>query len=140
MALPLFFERLRHNLSFKLLLSIHEFESSILLLQLFHALHHRGVHAPAFGPPLVKTGAANAVLSAQLRDRNTSLGFRKHLKYLAFVKSFALHCRISSIVENSTLNRDYFQGVLQYELAMAKLILRSTPAMAGKIPGEVARR
>ena len=67
MALTLFFERLLPDLGFELLFGIHLLEAPILVLQLLHALHHRGVHPAELRSPLVEHGAAHTVLAAQVR-------------------------------------------------------------------------
>jgi hypothetical protein len=65
--------------------------SAVLVLKSLHLAHHRGIHAPIFCPPFVKTGAADAVLPAKLRDGHSALRLAQHSHDLGFGKSAFLH-------------------------------------------------
>jgi len=95
MALPLFFERLADDLRFELLLGIHFLQPGIFLRKFLQPLHVRYIHAAVLGSPFIKTGAAHAVLAAQLGHRNAGFGFFKDLNYLAFWVTRLPICRIS---------------------------------------------
>ena len=71
MASPLFFERLRHDLGLELLLKVHFLQAPVLVFELFHARHHRHVHAAVLGAPLVKRRCAHTQLSANVGRRKT---------------------------------------------------------------------
>ena len=77
-AALLFCEVLVGDFRLELLFQIHFFKAPVLVFELFHARHHGGVHAAELGTPLVKGGAADAQLPANLRYWQTSLNpFKK---------------------------------------------------------------
>ena len=62
----LFCEVLVGDFRLEFLFEIHFLEAAILVFELLHARHHGGVHAADLGAPLVKGGAADAQLPANL--------------------------------------------------------------------------
>jgi hypothetical protein len=98
MALPFFCERLRDDLGLEALLGIHLLEASILVFQLFHAGHQRGVHAAELGKPFVERGIADAMFTTQLRDGRASLGLLEDRNDLAVGKAGCLHAELSKFL------------------------------------------
>src|SRR5690554_539146 len=91
MALPLFCHCLLENIGLEPLLGVHLLQAPVLLLQLFEARHHRGVHAAGLGTPLVERGTAHAVLAAELRHRRAALGLLHNRQDLAVAVAGLLH-------------------------------------------------
>ena len=72
MASPLFFERLRHDLSLEFFLKVHLLQTTVLFFKLFHARHHGHIHAAVLGPPFVKRRRADTQLAANIWDTYAS--------------------------------------------------------------------
>jgi hypothetical protein len=91
MALPLFFKRLRHDLSLEFLLEVHLLEPTVLLFQFFEPGHHRNVHAAVFGTPLVKSCRTDAKLTANIWHSKASIDTFERIHDLAIAVSGLLH-------------------------------------------------
>ncbi|AGI68740.1 hypothetical protein OAN307_c32210 [Octadecabacter antarcticus 307] len=72
-------------------LSIHPLETAVLLGHVLHLGDQGRIHAAELGTPLVKTGAAHPMLSAQIRDRRTALRLLQNAHDLCVAKSRYLH-------------------------------------------------
>jgi len=62
----LFCEVLVGDFRLEFLFQVHLLEAPVLVFELLHARHHGGVHAAELSAPLVKGGAPDAHLSANL--------------------------------------------------------------------------
>lgn len=114
MASPFFCESLLDDLGLEALLGIHLLEPAILFLQLLEARHQGGVHAAELGALLVEGGAANPVLTAQIRYGNARFGLLENGQDLAIAEWGCLQCKTFSarMGENSTSDDSGFQGGL----------------------------
>ncbi len=83
MASPLFFERLRHNLSLELFLKVHLLQPAVLFFELFHTRHHGYIQAAVLGPPFVKGSGADAQLAANVWNADASLNTLDSVQNLA---------------------------------------------------------
>jgi len=91
MASPFFCERLLEQIGAQLSFGIHLLQPPVFLFQRLHLGHHRGVHAAELAPPLVERGGADAVLTAEIRNRTASLSLLQHANDLAVGKTGFLH-------------------------------------------------
>lgn len=74
MASPLFCHGFLDDFGFEALFGVHFFKPSVFFLQLTQAGHQRGIHAAELGAPLIERGRTDAMLTAQLWRRGSSLG------------------------------------------------------------------
>ena len=83
----LFCEVLVGDFRLELLLQIHLLEAAVLVFELLHARHHGGVHVAELGGPLVKGGAIDAQLPANLAHWQASFNPFERSHDLAIGKS-----------------------------------------------------
>ena len=96
MALEFFCEGFRNDVGLNLRLDIQLLEPAVLLLQLLHPRHQRGVHATELGPPFLERGRADAVLTAQIRHRSAHLGLLEDGQNLAVAETRSLHAELTN--------------------------------------------
>jgi len=109
MASPLFRKRLRDDLRLELLFDVHPSQTPVLALQLLHLGHHRGIHPPELGAPLVERRRADAQLPAQIGHRNPRLRAFERVHDLTVREPRLLHHRRTLPLEEILLlsTRDY---------------------------------
>jgi len=78
-----FFERLRHDLFLELLLKVYLLQAPVRVFELFHARHHRHVHAAVLGAPLVKRLCADAQIPTNVGHRKARSNPFDRIHYLA---------------------------------------------------------
>ncbi len=89
-----FRESFRNDVGLDLHLDIELLEPAVLLLQLLHPRHQRGVHATELGTPFAERGRADAVLTTQIRHRGAHLGLLEDRKDLAVAELRSLHVEL----------------------------------------------
>ena len=72
MALVLSLQCFLANLRYQSLFGVHLLEATILLLELLHPFHERGIHAAKFRAPFVKRRLTHTVLAAQIGNFGTA--------------------------------------------------------------------
>jgi hypothetical protein len=75
---------------------IHLLQTLVSISQILHLGNHRGVHPAKLGAPLAKTGAAHAVLTAKLGNKDATLRLLEDPHNLSVAKTSILHYKISS--------------------------------------------
>src|SRR5690606_10510098 len=99
---------------------IHAFELGVFRLKLTQALQLRHLHARVLALPLVVRGVADAVLAAQLGDRDSGFAFFEHRNDLAFGKSAFLQGSLRLKGGSEILLADvYSEGELTLRTAAA---------------------
>jgi hypothetical protein len=115
MALPLFYDGLVEHLCLQALFGIHLLESAVFIFQLLHSDHHGHIHTAELSAPLVESGIAHAMFTAQLGYRRTGLGLLQDVDDLAIAIARSFHCESPKISLKKILlmNTSIFRGDYQ---------------------------
>ena len=104
---------------------MHPLQPPVLLGYVLHLSNQRRIHTAKLGPPLIKTGAANPMLSTHFRDLRASLRLFQNAHNLCVAKSYCLYQKLfrylaeKILLLNTTNFRRGITPLIQYAVEEA---------------------